>query len=356
MATSNPELQDKLQELEHELEKRRTILLSQFLGPSAATAELKGLRIHSPDNTAHPLNDGSRSASLAALNSNSRDLSEQYDQRLDAPSQPTNRLSSGRLDTMASDFGSFGNNRAQEGGFAQSGRPKELRLGIHNANPIQRQSSYGRDSLFLPKPGDMSAEPSMTDGSMASGGTNYAFNPAHQVGYTEQAGDPYESQAGTMMDSHGTMLGESQQGYFSDFAGQQAYDNGARDSYGGGPHRYSSSDAFSPTAATAPPMLTTSDLPPPAALEYQMPLEPRDVPFAVYDPHDGNTPMSKFDNIAAVLRHRSKSTPKASAYWILDSKGKEIASITWDKLTSRAEKVAQVIRDKVLYTAATELR
>ncbi|TVY47891.1 Uncharacterized protein LOCC1_G001591 [Lachnellula occidentalis] len=362
MATSNPELQDKLQELEHELEegditekgyqKRRTILLSQFLGPSAAAAELKGLRIHSPDNTVHPLNDGSRNASLAALNSNSRDLSEQYDQRVDAPFPPTNRPSSGRLDTMASDFGSFGNNRAQEGGFAQGGRPKELRLGIHNATPIQRQSSYGHDSLFLPTPGNRSAEPSMTMGSIASGGTDYVFNPAHQVGYTEQAGDPYESQAGTMMDSHGTMLGESQQGYFSDFAGQQAYDNGgrdsygARDSYGGGPHRYSSSDAFSPTAATAPPMLTTSDLPPPAALEYQMPLEPRDVPFAVYDPHDGNTPMSKFDNIAAVLRHRSKTTPKASAYWTLDGKGKEIASITWDKLTSRAEKVAQVIRDK----------
>jgi acyl-CoA synthetase (AMP-forming)/AMP-acid ligase II len=31
---------------------------------------------------------------------------------------------------------------------------------------------------------------------------------------------------------------------------------------------------------------------------------------------------------------------------VLDQKGKEIASITWDKLASRAEKVAQVIRDK----------
>lgn len=243
-----------------------------------------------------------------------------------------------------SDFGSFGDNRAaQEGGFAQGGRPKELRLGVHN--PIQRQSSYGHDSLFLPKSGEASTEPSMTMGSMASG-ANYAFNPAHQVGYAEQTGSAYESQAGTMMDSHGTMLGESQQGYFSDFAGQQAYDNGAPNSYGGGPHRYSSSDAFSPTAAMAPPMLTTNDLPPPAALEYQMPLEPRDVPFAVYDPHDGNTPMSKFDNIAAVLRHRSKTIAKSSAYWVLDGKGKEIASITWDKLTSRAEKVAQVIRDK----------
>lgn len=245
---------------------------------------------------------------------------------------------------MASDFGgSFVNNRSQEGGFPQN-RPAQLLLGIHN--PAQSHSSYGHDSLFLPGPGsgNNSAEPSMRSGSMASG-TNYAFNPAHQVGYTEQQSDPYESQAGTMMDSHGTMLGDTQQGYFSDFAGQQAYDSGPSN-YGGGPHRYSSSEPFSPTAAMAPPMLSTSDLPPPAALEYQMPLEPRDVPFAVYDPHDGNTPMSKFDNIAAVLRHRARTTAKMPAYWVLDGKGKEISSITWDKLASRAEKVAQVIRDK----------
>ncbi|KAI1021351.1 hypothetical protein LB505_000256 [Fusarium chuoi] len=56
--------------------------------------------------------------------------------------------------------------------------------------------------------------------------------------------------------------------------------------------------------------------------------------------------MSKFDNIAAVLRHRGRTIAKKPAYWVLDSKGKEIASITWDKLASRAEKVAQVIRDK----------
>lgn len=193
----------------------------------------------------------------------------------------------------------------------------------------------------------------MTTNTMASG-ANYAFNPAYQTGYTEQQGPYEQSQAGTMMDAHGTMLGETQQGYFQDFAGQQAYD-GPQNTYGEnrpdsypdlGPHRYSSSDAFSPTAAMAPPMLSTSDLPTSATLEYQMPLEPRDVPFAVYDPHDSNTPMSKFDNIAAVLRHRSQTRAKAPAYWVLDSKGKEIASITWDKLASRAEKVAQVIRDK----------
>jgi acyl-CoA synthetase (AMP-forming)/AMP-acid ligase II len=247
---------------------------------------------------------------------------------------------------MGSNFNGFGDSRAQDGGFSSGGRPKELRLGVQGT---PHRQSYGADSLFLPQTpnvGAISAEPTMTMGTMTSG-ANYAFNPAHQVGFSEQQpNNAYESHAGTMMDSHGTMLGESQQGYFSDFAGQQGYDNEPPNSYGGGPHRYSSSDAFSPTAAMAPPMLTTSDLPPPAALEYQMPLEPRDVPFAVYDPHDGNTPMSKFDNIAAVLRHRSKAMAKAPAYWVLDGKGKEIASITWDKLTSRAEKVAQVIRDK----------
>lgn len=321
------------------------MLLSQYLGAAAVANDLKGLRIHSPDNTAHPSNDGSRTASLAALNANSRDYSENYGPRPEVPPQsPARTGSAGRLDTMGSEYPSFGNNRAQEGGFTYAGPPSQLRLGVHNPNV--RQSSYGQETFLpgTPSNGGYSAEPSMTMASVSR--SNYAFNPANQAGYTEHQGGPYESRSATMMDSHGTMLGESQQGYFSDFAGQQGFEHDPHNSYGGGPHRYSSSDAFSPTAAMAPPMLTTSDLPPPAALEYQMPLEPRDVPFAVYDPHDGNVPMSRFDNIAAVLRHRSKVNSKTTAYWVLDSKGKEIASITWDKLTSRAEKVAQVIRDK----------
>lgn len=183
---------------------------------------------------------------------------------------------------------------------------------------------------------------------MVSG--DYAFNPEHHGNnYMEQSGNPY-SRTGTLQDS---------QGYFSDFAGQQqawdqqqqgydqqqqGYDQGPGE-YGAG-QRYSTGDAFSPTAGMAPPMLTASDLPPPDALEYMMPLEPREVPFAIHDPHDSQTPMSKFDNIAAVLRHRGRTTAKLPAYWVLDSKGKEVASITWDKLASRAEKVAQVIRDK----------
>ncbi|KAH6998881.1 hypothetical protein BKA56DRAFT_469899 [Ilyonectria sp. MPI-CAGE-AT-0026] len=171
---------------------------------------------------------------------------------------------------------------------------------------------------------------------------DYAFKPEQQGAYVgpqqqQQQQQPYDGRTTTLLDN---------QAYFSDFAGQQHYDQPQTIEYGAPQQRYSSSDAFSPTAAMAPPMLTASDLPPPEVLEYQPPLEPREVPFAIQDPHDDSTPMSKFDNIAAVLRHRGRMTPKRPAYWVLDSKGKEIASITWEKLASRAEKVAQVIRDK----------
>lgn len=37
---------------------------------------------------------------------------------------------------------------------------------------------------------------------------------------------------------------------------------------------------------------------------------------------------------------------KQTAFLVLDTKGKELSTLTWDKLSSRAEKVAQVIRDK----------
>ena len=177
---------------------------------------------------------------------------------------------------------------------------------------------------------------------MVSG--DYVFNPDQQGPYDDRHGQPpeygYDGRTGTLLNS---------QGFFSDFAGQQHYDQNQPDAYGmdaGPTQRYSLNDPFSPTAALAPPMLTAEDLPPPEALEYLMPLEPREVPFAIYDPHDSSTPMAKFDNMAAVLRHRARTTAKLPAYWVLDNKGKEISSITWDKLASRAEKVAQVIRDK----------
>ena len=136
---------------------------------------------------------------------------------------------------------------------------------------------------------------------------------------------------------------DSQQGYFSDFAGQQREDR--RESYSGGPHRYSQSEPFSPTMQNAPPLLTAADLRGGAAV-HQMPLEPRDIPFPICDPHNPGTEMSQFENVAMVLRHRAKTNAKQPAYWVLDQRGKEVVSITWEKLASRAEKVAQVIRDK----------
>lgn len=176
---------------------------------------------------------------------------------------------------------------------------------------------------------------------------DYAFNPDQQGAYMDAGHQQQHHQLHPQQQFDGrTRTLQDSQGYFSDFAGQQHYDQIPSGGEYGAPHRYSSGEAFSPTAAMAPPMLTANDLPPPEILEYLQPLEPREVPFAIHDPHDANITMSRFDNLAAVLRHRARTTAKVPAYWVLDSKGKEIASITWDKLASRAEKVAQVIRDK----------
>lgn len=267
-----------------------------------------GLRIHSPDDSYQPPNYDHRAASLAALNAG-------------APgSRPESLASPGEPRSHSP----YASPEAHPSNLLPPGGP------VAGHHPNMRQ----HDSLFLATgPGN---DPATRSSTMASG--DYAFNPDQHGGYGDYPQqNPYDSRTGTMLDS---------QAYFSDFAGQQqAYDPALTGEYGG-PHRYSSSDAFSPTAAMAPPMLTANDLPPPDALQFQMPLEPREVPFAIHDPHDEKTPMSNFDNIAAVLRHRARTTAKLPAYWVLDSKGKEIASITWDKLASRAEKVAQVIRDK----------
>ena len=168
-------------------------------------------------------------------------------------------------------------------------------------------------------------------------GSDFRFNPAQQGGYDDGSveagyGSPNggQSRLSTMLDS--------QQGYFSDFAGTQEGD--MRESYGGG-NRYSA-EPFSPSAAVAPPPMEL----PGTMVQSMSPLEPRDVPFDAFDPHNGNIPMSMFDNIGAVLQHRGKMNGKTPAYWVLDSKGKEISSITFEKLHSRAERVAQVIKDK----------
>ncbi|KAI1073866.1 acetyl-CoA synthetase-like protein [Whalleya microplaca] len=300
-------------------QKRRTQILSQYISPSTLPRAPGGLRIHSPDDVSPIEGEGNRDAALAALSATNPDPDETYSPR-EVVSPIDWRPQSHGVDHPA--------------GILRPGGP------MAESRPTLSQ----RDSLFLTPSANyaqtMGSDPPTRSGTMVSG--DYAFKPEYQYqgNYAPQTPNQlYDSRTGTMMDS---------QQYFSDFAGQQSYDqgHGQGGEYGGGVHRYSSSDAFSPTVAVAPPMLTANDLPPPEALEYQMPLEPREVPFAIHDPHDENTAMSTFDNIAAVLRHRGRTTAKLPAYWVLDSKGKEIASITWDKLGSRAEKVAQVIRDK----------
>ncbi|KAF2148438.1 acetyl-CoA synthetase-like protein [Myriangium duriaei CBS 260.36] len=177
--------------------------------------------------------------------------------------------------------------------------------------------------------------PGSHDNSTGSGtmvNSDYAFNPDTQYGRHGSWGSPdHNSRKGTML--------SQQQGMFDDFAGQQ------QPEVYGGQHRYSQGEAFSPTAAIPPPFFGAADMPA-VAPNHQLPLEPREIPFDVYDPHSRTTPMSSFDHIGAVLRHRGKQNARQPAYWVLDSKGKETASITWEKLASRAEKVAQVIRDK----------
>ncbi|KAK1965879.1 acyl-CoA ligase [Colletotrichum sublineola] len=359
-AQLTPELQDKLQELEKELEegditekgyqKRRTQLLSQFMGSGSFGAPVAnetrgGLGIHSPDNPGHPSSDGHRAAALAALGGRDSDPTSPTSPPSHRPQSPFARHGSGLGSGHGSGHGSggYGSPGYQSPGPGYTSPEMNPAGLLRPGGPLaeHRPNMKQHDSLFL----GANNEPPTRSGTMVS--TDYAFNPDQQGHYVDHSQNPYDSRTGTMLDSTG---------YFSGFTGgqnfeqgqnheQQGYDQDQQEGYGGA-HRYSSGEAFSPTAAMAPPMLTANDLPPPEVLEYMMPLEPRDLPFAISDPHDSNTPMSKFDNMAAVLRHRGRTMAKLPAYWVLDNKGKEIASITWDKLASRAEKVAQVIRDK----------
>lgn len=315
MASSHPELEQQLQQLDAELEegditrkgyeKRRTLILSQYLSPQDVPQQ-RGLRIHSPDDSDHPAsNDGSRAASLAALHGRNTSISRQSTLQ---DSQPSSRqVSMGRVshdDPYYNQAPASHVNRFQERAGGGSG------------------SLSNRSSTLMPETQDTSRTQTLLS-------QNYAFNPDQQQNYN--GGDTRNS---TMLDA--------QQGYFEDFAGQQRDE---QETYGGGLHRYSQSEITSPTTQVAPPFLSPGDLTGGAAV-HQMPLEPREVPFAICDPHDSTFEMSRFQNIAMVLRHRARTNPKQAAYWVLDQKGKEIVSITWEKLASRAEKVAQVVRDK----------
>lgn len=305
-------------------EKRRTLLLSQFFPPDSTEASQSGLRIHAPDDSSHPSGNDSRTASLVpASRSPGNDDRPHFQQHISAPD-----------DHYEEDAGGPGY-PGQDVPQGQVARFQEQQLGMRHS--FQQQTPYNYPP---PRPNTPGSFYGSNPGTMVN--SDYAFNPdAHYAPLPDQrrvsgyASPEGHSRLSTMLDS--------QQNFFDDFAGHQMQEQ-TRESYGG-PHRYSAGEAFSPTAAIPPPFFGPYDLPNAAPI-HQLPLEPREVPFAVYDPHDKKMPMSSFDSIGAVLRHRGKANARQPAYWVLDSKGKETASITWDKLASRAEKVAQVIRDK----------
>lgn len=214
-------------------------------------------------------------------------------------------------------------------GGSQLTQIQEQELGFSmGPSPAPRLPSGGSYDYPYMSRGPQEYEPVHTTAPTAQG---YAYAQPQMADY-----DPGTRQS-TMLDS--------QQAFFSDFAGQQHPDPN-RDSYGASYHRYSQAEPFSPTANMAPPMMPATDLRQGSVADHLLPLEPRDIPFDVCDPHDSNSLMSRFDNLPTVLRHRARTHPKQPAYWVLDQRGKETASITWEKLGSRAEKVAQVIRDK----------
>ncbi|KAI9705670.1 MAG: putative NRPS-like protein biosynthetic cluster [Bogoriella megaspora] len=320
MADQSPELQAQLAQLDHELEegditkkgyeKRRTFLFEQFLG--SANGQHSTFTTFTSANS-NPFTDNGRAPSTQqSPGQQYKPYSPQDNQGQYAPNH------------------SLGSNLSPTSYGARPLTPGS-ELNIPPMNASRRQSSLAYSDR---RPGSANSYSPSRAGTIMN--SDYAFNP-EKAGYNDEQGGygspGTNSRLSTMMDSH--------QGYFSDFAGQQMQE--PRDSYGG-PNRYSQgNEAFSPSANIPPPLLSGHDLPP---LQHQDPLEPRELPFAVFDPHNPNVQMSKFDNMGAVLRHRGRTNGKQPAYWVLDQKGKETASITWEKLTSRAEKVAQVIRDK----------
>src|SRR5262249_37581783 len=142
----------------------------------------------------------------------------------------------------------------------------------------QRQSSFNN---MRPQTPDTFNDYSSRGGTMV--GSDYRFNPAEQPGYNDDPGGFGSPQGGTSRLS--TMM-DSQQGYFADFAGQQMQEP-MRDSYGG-PNRYSLDPYMSPSATILPPVKDVSG---PSMIECQLPLEPRDIPFDSFDPHNGNILM-----------------------------------------------------------------
>jgi len=58
------------------------------------------------------------------------------------------------------------------------------------------------------------------------------------------------------------------------------------------------------------------------------------------------TMMSSFSTIVAVLRFRAHLEQKTTSLSIVDQKGKEMSSMNYERLNSRSEKVAQVLKER----------
>lgn len=79
----------------------------------------------------------------------------------------------------------------------------------------------------------------------------------------------------------------------------------------------------------------------------QPPLPRRGIPDTVrHDPLNKNVRLTKFDNLPSILRHRAKTNVEITAFTVFGEKGKELQSITWGRLLSRSERVAQELREK----------
>lgn len=78
-----------------------------------------------------------------------------------------------------------------------------------------------------------------------------------------------------------------------------------------------------------------------------LPSLPREIPFKVIDLQDKQD-TSLFGSLAELLRYRASNSQGRTipAFTQVDDKGKESATLTWEKLAARAEKIAMVLRDK----------
>ena len=189
----NSALHAQLEALDHELEegditrkgyeKRRTMILSQYLGPQEVERLNTGLRVHSADDSSHPGSEiANNAAAAAAVLGESAGTGAggggyvAYPQDLDGDA--ASLASYGDISR-----GPYGNGGGDGYGQAitpgyDAGRPSQVQrfqaqqLGMRP--PTQRQSSYGTPGTGE-RPGSPGSYYGSTENTMI--GSDYAFNP-----------------------------------------------------------------------------------------------------------------------------------------------------------------------------------